>query len=273
VFKQKPAASIRYFAIAIVMAIAVAVAFSSTVNALAKSYNTDDSSIKVGMVVATIGESEGANDDNALVQKANQTNGDLAVGIVTDINASDISYADNNKGELLVASTGEVSAYVSDINGVPKAGDLLVPSQLEGILMRADKNTKGVIGVAVSNFPDDALSYPLKDGYSAKIAIISVNMDIHPVSAKPINAVQDLASRIVGHDVSLIQTLIAGAIFLMTIVVVGGMGYGAVVNYVSSIGRNPLGKKILRRGLIRVFALVLIVLAVGTAVSWVVLWL
>lgn len=244
-------------------------------HALTRSYLTEDDSIKTGMVVATVPRLSDETTADALVHKANQSNSDLAVGVVTDVDASDLSFANGQQGELLVANTGQVQAYVSDVNGVPKAGDLLVPSPLDGILMKAGEGNSGIMGALASDFPSDkATEYKLKDGKTAKIAIATINMDVRPVN-KPgfTNDLLKLISNLVGRDVTLVQVFAAAAILVLTLVVVGGMVYGAIANYLMSVGRNPLAKHILRKGFLQVMALIVVVMFVGLGCSWAVLWL
>lgn len=145
--------------------------------ALNRSYKTTDSTIKPGMVVALLTQDENQNTrqatkqntgqatsqntgqatkqpKNSLIQKASQAKAELTLGVVVPAGEGELTYTAGEDGELLVASSGRVAAYVSDLNGVPHTGDLLVPSPLAGILMRASNGAKGVVGVLSQKFPE-----------------------------------------------------------------------------------------------------------------------
>jgi uncharacterized protein YwbE len=248
---------------------------TGNVSALARSYLTTDSSIMVGMVVATESATDTSSTSDVAVRKANQKNAALTVGVVTDISANELSYANAQKGELLVTNTGQVQAYVSDVNGVPKPDDLLVPSPLDGILMKADSGTNGIVGSTIGSFPSSTADvYKLEGGTTARIAVIGVNLDIHPVN-KPntANGVQDFVSTFVGRQVGLVQLFVSGAILSLTLIVGGGMMYAAIANYLTGISRNPLARKMVFRGLLHVMSFVLIIFAVGITSGLGILWL
>ena len=244
--------------------------------ALTRSYQTKDTSIKIGMVVATVasGSTGGSSSQNVIVQKADQADANLAVGIVTNESTSELTYTAGQSGEIIVTNSGQVTAYVSDVNGTPKPGDLLAPSPLAGILMKATEGTNGIVAAMIGNFPSStADQYTLKSGKKTEIVAAPVDMDIHPVNQpSPTNGLQAFISHLIGHDTTSVQAFVSLAIVALTIIVAGSIIYGASANYLTSVGRNPLAAQRLRRVLMEVLGLALGVVLAGVVGCWAVLW-
>lgn len=252
-------------------------ALTPTAWALAKTYQTSDRTIKTGMVVAVTARQDASGGAKGQIVKADLSNANLAVGIVSNASTSDLTYESNqNKHDsVVVTDTGQLMAYVSDVNGRPQAGDLLAPSPLKGILMRATDGTKGIVASMLETYPTKkAENYKLMGGRTAKIVAVPVNLDIHAADKpEPSGSLQGFANRLTGHAITEAQLFATFAIVMLTLLISGSIVYGAVSNYLIAIGRNPLAGRQLRRGLIEVLGLSLAALAGGAITCWVILWL
>lgn len=261
----------------VVMLICLSLLGCGTVMALTRSYATKDNSIKTGMAVATFSQqtTPPLSSYDTLVEKASQTNANLGVGIVTGKSSGEVAYSAGKADEITVTDSGRVMAYVSDVNGEPKPGDLLAPSPLQGILMRAGDGAKGILGALIGDFPTKtAEQVKLKGGGTAKIAAAQVDLDIHPVDKLASdNGIQLFVERLTGRNVSTVQAFVAMAIVTLVLVIAGSIVYVAGASYLTALGRNPLAGTQLRRGFVRVLGLALLTVVMGVVGCWAVLWL
>jgi hypothetical protein len=146
--------------------------------------------------------------------------------------------------------------------------------------MRVIDGSKGVLGVAMADFPSasaESVSFTEGGGQSsAKVAQLQINMDVKFTSSTP-NAGKSVLQRfgesIVHHEVSSAQVLVALIILSLLIVVEGGIIYGAISSSIVSLGRNPLAKNTIMVGLGQITGLVAVVLGLGLAAVYLVLWL
>ncbi len=245
--------------------------------AATQGYNTQDKTITKGMAVA-VSNTTTADAKVIYVEKASVDHADKTLGVVVDPSSETVAVSTNGD-QVYVATTGVASVYVTDLNGTVHKGDLLTPSPLNGILMRAGDGSKGVLGVAQSDFDSKtAQSVSLKEevgSTKAKVGLVQINMDVKFTTNSP-NAgktlLQRLGEAIVHHEVSTVQVVIALIILTLLIVVEGGIVYGAVSSSITSLGRNPLAKNTIMTGLGEVTGLVAAVLALGVAAVYLVLW-
>jgi hypothetical protein len=246
----------------------------SSASAIARGYQTSDSGLQTGMVVAlSVDGSSGSS-----VERASQDSSNRVVGIVTTLNNSLVTVS-SSTAKVLVESEGQTDAYVSDINGKVNQGDLLILSPLKGILMKSGDAPATVIGIAA----DDAsatVPYSYQEEGQAKetqIAKIKINLNHQGGGNAGVlpsdSALARLGRSLVGKDVGEARVLIALILFIIVLIAEGGIIYGAVSSAITALGRNPLAGKIIRNELLRVVAIALIVLLVGLAAVYAVLWI
>lgn len=241
----------------------------------ARGYSTDDTALKTGMVVAITNEND---PNNPKVERASTDNASRAVGVVTTDGDSTITISSGTK-QVLVETDGEVHAYVSDINGAVKQGDLLEISPLKGILMKSDGVDGVVLGIALEDAKlneDDSYTVELDgDKETALIDRVRISLDQKAISTAPQKAdssLERLGKSIVGKEVSEIRVVVALLIFIMVLIAEGGIIYGAVSSAITSLGRNPLARNIIRSEVVRVLAVALAVLIIGLIAIYMILW-
>lgn len=260
----------------VALVLLVVFAQAGLVFAVANGYNTEDLELKTGMVVAINAESPV---DNPKVERASTDNAVRTVGVVTseDISTVSISAGDKN---VLVETDGEIDAYVSDINGEVRQGDLLEVSPLKGILMKADYVDGIIIGIALedANLPENESYVRDLNGYDKKTTIITklrISLDqkaISTVTQEVDSSLERLGESIVGKQVSEIRVVIAILLFIMVLIAEGGIIYGAVSSAITSLGRNPLAKDVIRSEMLRVIIVAVSVLLIGLIAVYVILW-
>ena len=245
-------------------------AIASTIS---ESYSGNND-FKIGSIVSL------KRDDSKGVELSNVNNSDYLLGVVTEADEALLSF--NTAGDRVnVATIGEVLTYVSNINGDIKTGDFVVPSQVAGVGMRAEDNSGKVLGVASADFNDTspfAQSFKLNDlNKEAAIGPIPVRLLARDVSAtnnvKDKSALETLGEKLVGKPVSLIQVIVAVALFMMTLGVSGVILYGAIRGSFRSIGRNPLASKSVFSNLFQVIILSVSVMVIGLFAGYLILLL
>jgi hypothetical protein len=245
-------------------------------SAASQSYLTTDKSITKGYAVAVVSGSSQQGQQQTFVQKSSVSRAQQTLGVVVDLGDSLVTSVDKTS-QLYVADSGQAEVYVTDLNGTVKKGDLLAPSPLEGVLMRADNGTPGILGVALANFDgQSAQTVKVASGSisSAKVELLAINMDVRFATSSP--GVQEsflerLGQSIVHRQVNQLQAFVALAILILLIVVDGSIAYAAINSSILSIGRNPLAKRTVFRGLLQASGLVLMVLLAGLAAIYMVL--
>ena len=265
-----------YASLLVLAAFALSTPFAPIlIQALSRGYSTDDTTLRPGMVVALTDDNETA---NPKVEKSDTDNAERSVGVVTTDTDSSVTISSSTK-QVLVETNGEVDTYVSDLNGAIKQGDLLEVSPLKGILMKADRVDGVVIGIALEDArldEEDSYSVSLDgDKESALITRIKISLDQKAISNAPQKAdssLERLGKSIVGKEVSEIRVIIALLIFIMVLIAEGGIIYGAVSSAITSLGRNPLAKDVIRSEVFRVLLVALAVLIIGLVAIYMILW-
>jgi uncharacterized protein YycO len=251
-----------------------------TAFAATQGYATQDKTITKGMAVAVASsQAVAGTDSKTTVEKSSVGNASKTLGVVVDP-AKDAVAVSAEGGQVYVATTGSAMVYVTDLNGTVHKGDLLAPSPLEGVLMRGVDGTRGILGVAVTDFATKtAQSVTVKattGDAKAKVALQQINMDTKFTVNTPNNGkslLQRVGEAIVHHEVSTVQVLVALAILCLLLVVEGGVVYGAISSSIVSLGRNPLAKGTIMKGLGQITVLVTVILAIGVAAVYLVLWI
>ena len=245
--------------------------------AATQGYTTTDKTIVKGMAVA-VSSTQVSNgvDTGTTVEKSNINNASKTLGVVVDPSTDTVAVS-TAAGQVYVATTGTASVYVTDLNGTVHKGDLLAPSPLNGVLMRAVDGTRGILGVAVTDFSSKtAQSVTVEgDGSKAKVGLLQINMDTKFTTNSPDagkSLLQRIGEAIVGHEVSSLQVLVALVILCLLLVVEGGIIYGAVSSSIVSLGRNPLAKGTIMKGLGQITVLVTLILLIGLGAVYLVLW-
>lgn len=211
--------------------------------------------------------------------KALSTDSDGAMqGVVVAANDTVVSLGggSDNDFEVYVASTGKYDALVSTQNGSIEVGDVIGISALDGIGMKADTKQTVILGKALTAFDgvtnvNGTASLSTNNG-TKKVSIGFIQIDIS-ISHNPLAAsvegppvpsfLQNSGEFIAGKPVSTIRLYVGAGILFITLFMTSSLLYGGVRSSLVSIGRNPLAKKSILRGLVQVVVLGLIVFVIG----------
>ncbi len=236
---------------------------------VSQAYETDGS-VQKGMIVML-----DPKNSKKVLPLSNKTDNAMQ-GVAVASNDTIVSFAgDGTKAEVFIATNGKYDVLVSTQNGSIKAGDIISISALDGIGMKATAAESVVLGKALSNFAgQQALGTAnLKtNGGTQTVAIGTIQVDIgishNPlaisVTGPPVPAfLKKAGESISGKPVSTVRLYAALGVLFVTGFMTASLLYGGVRSSLNSIGRNPLAKKSILRGLIQVIVLGMIVFVIG----------
>ncbi|HSX46696.1 MAG TPA: hypothetical protein VLF87_01765 [Patescibacteria group bacterium] len=248
--------------------IAMSLSHSLSAQAVTEGYNAD-SVLQRGMIVAI------KKDDNTKVEPVSGDKADQMHGVI--VNANDAPVTLSNDGQrVFVATTGHYDVLVSTQMGTVASGDFITVSAIAGIGMKAGTADQYIIGRAIGNFDgskDVVSTTQLKDsdGATKQVSIGRVSVDIGVAKNPLLKAsepnvpqfLQKAAAAIAGKPVNAVRIYLGILIFLITTIIAASLLYGGVRSALISIGRNPLSKKTIIRGMIQVIITGMIVFLIG----------
>lgn len=244
---------------------------------VAQGYFSDDTNLKPGMAVQL---STSSTAEEPKVERATATEPKKIIGLATSPGDSFVVIG-RGQQQVYVQTTGEANAFVSNIGGEIKKGDVLTISPLKGVLMRTTDDSGNIIfATALEDFPvAEAQKYNIDGGDTdtkeSLVATITVNLDgrsfSHGEGANN-SALAKLGRTIVGREVGEVKVIIALIIFLIVLVAEAGIIYGSVSSGMTALGRNPMASKLIKKELMRVFVIATLILAVGLGSIYAVLW-
>lgn len=237
-------------------------------SSLAEGFTTS-SNPKTGMLVSTVADKPGE------LQLATVDNSDYLVGVVQTEGNGLISFTKDG-ANVSVATTGVVTAYVTDANGSVKKGDFIAASWLDGVGMRVNQGAnQKVLGTALEDFNDSAakefddVSTP---GGNRTVKVGSLAVRLFGTPSKQLSADQSgisgFAARLVGKQVAFIRVVVAFLVFTITLIVSGIFIRSSIKNSFISIGRNPMASKSIYRSLLQVSVISMAIILIGTAAAY-----
>lgn len=248
----------RVFAISALSALMLVSAhYPILAQAVTQGYGSDQT-LQRGMLVS-LKES-----DATKVEAVKQMAGDKMYGTVVDANDAPVTLSSDGK-KVFVATAGHFEVLVSTQNGEIKAGDFITVSAIDGIGMKASDKDGVVIGHALADFDGKAnaiSSAQVKDssGRTQSVNIGRVDTDItvgkNPnlkgTEANLPEVLQRASEAIAGKPVNPVRVYIGLFVFLISSIVSVILMLGGIRSAIISIGRNPLGKKAIIRGMFQV---------------------
>lgn len=236
---------------------------AQTVN---QGYNSDKP-LQKGMLVAT------KSDDQTKVEPVNKDSIERLKGVIVQQNDSPVTLAGAGQN-VFVATSGLYEALVSNENGEIKKGDYITISSFEGIAMKAGDSQAMVLGTADADFngKDGAIGSTEDPKTKQKVTFARIPVAIS-VNRNPMlkeeqgnsipKVLQKVSVTVAGKKVNTARIWLATAVFLGTAFVVGVMLYSGARSSLISVGRNPLSRTVIIRGLLQVVIVSLIVFITG----------
>jgi hypothetical protein len=215
---------------------------------------------------------EGSTDN---IQPISQKDMEKFLGVVVDANDAPVTISGTGD-KTFVATSGQYDMLVTSQNGAIAAGDYVTVSALDGIAMKVGPEQPYIVGRAIDAFDGKAKalgSAKVKDSAGGELSVnigrikVEVGIGKNPFEkSKETNVPEFLrkaAKAIAGKEVSAVRIYAGIMVFLITSIIASILLYGAVRSAVISIGRNPLSKKSIIRGMFQVALVSLIVFITG----------
>jgi hypothetical protein len=267
--KIKPFLSFKRVASILVLAglVMLNITGASMAQSVTQGYGTDET-LQRGMIVGL------KQDDPEKVEPLNVDQLDRILGIVVSANDSPITLSGEQE-KVFVATVGRYDVLVSDQEGTINPSDYITISSLNGIGMRATFEQSEVVGRAITGFNgSDSIvgTSELTDtkGNKRTVNIGRVELDI-AVSKNPLAKsaavtpewLGKIGQAIAGKSLSPARVYISAAIFVIGAFIAGAILYAGIRSSIIAIGRNPLSKKSILRGLLQVIFTSLIVFIIS----------
>lgn len=253
---------------------------SSTANAAANTQATNSSSVtgygaasplQIGTIVQLTGP--GMN----TVEPVSQQNATHIYGVTVDPNGLPFTVSSTGlTNETYVATAGTYNVIVSTQAGAIKVGDFIALSAIDGVGMDAGTVKTTVLGRAVEGFNGSAnvigtqtLKTSAGSSDTVSLGVIPVAIQIEQNPTKPstvVNlpkALQRVGQAIAEKPISATRTYLSIAILTVSIIMAIVILQAGVKGGLISIGRNPLSKGHIFRGLFSVILTSIIVLIIG----------
>lgn len=203
----------------------------------------------------------------------------FGVAVVSDTALLSIS---GGTGEIQVASSGLAPVLVSTEGGAIKRGDHLGVSTIAGVARKATSGSR-TIGTAADDFDGSAAGVDKRKlettTGSKEVSVGQIPVDIGIGNYQPNGLdtgsvvptwLQTLSNTVAGKVVSPIRAVVATTILITAIISVSVLLYGAVRTSIISIGRNPLAKNSVFKGLAQVIIIVVVILGIAAVISYLV---
>jgi hypothetical protein len=241
--------------------------------AVTRAY-TADKTLQRGMIVRITDKDK--NKVEALTFKV----ADKMLGVVVAANDAPVTLTsgDTTHQQVFVASNGRYNVLVSDQGGKIALNDYLTISSLEGIAMKADLSQTIVVGKALATFDGNSklsstVTVKNSAGREVKVGIgvipVEINISHNPLQDTAATLIPGLkylsagARVISARDVSPIRLYVSVFLLLVISAVAGGILFSGVRSAVMSIGRNPLAKQSILKGLSQIILISVIVFIIG----------
>ena len=253
------------------------VAATSNSQAVAQGY-LSSSPLQPGMIVRL--DSNNPNHVTAVDLK----NINKMLGVVVSANDAAITLGQSSgSNQAYVTNFGLQNVLVTNQNGAIKVGDYVTISDIAGIGMKADANEPTTLGQAAGNFDgihnvESTSVLKLSNGQTINVNIGLIPVDIsianNPLSQGPKGIprfLENITKFATNKSVSATRVylgmliIIAGIILSITVI------YAGIRNSMISMGRNPLAKKAITSGLVRLVLGAIIIFAISLGAAYAVL--
>jgi len=234
---------------------------------LTQGYGTDEP-LQKGMIVRL------KEDDVSKVAALSFEEMEKMFGVVVDSNDSPVTLSSEEE-KTFIATVGRYETLVSNQNGEISPGDYITISSVRGVGMKAGNKEPVIVGRAIDGYNGSEKtvgSTEIKNGDATKkVNLARIQVDIG-VSRNPLLKAEEpnlpellrrATESLAGKPVSPAKAYISVIIFILSTVIAGSLMYGGVRSAITSIGRNPLSKKSIIRGMAQVIVTGLIIFISG----------
>jgi hypothetical protein len=166
-----------------------------------------------------------------------------------------------------VTTSGKAFVLVSSINGNIKKNDFLTTSTIPGVAQKADKNGM-ILGTALQDYSSSD-----KKATGKILATINPHFNSSLVNVKTsvVQVWEDISDPGMLTQMTTLRYVLATAIVLLSFAI-GFVYFGKIsTSGVEALGRNPLASKIIQANLILNLVVMIVVIAAGLGLGWMIL--
>lgn len=187
------------------------------------------------------------------VESANVDNGSRLLGVAL-ANKDSLIAVDAAAGTIQVATSGNVSVLVSDLNGAVNVGDQVAVSPFNGIGMKALPGSR-VIGLAQTSFNGRSPGATTeqvtdKSGHTSPVQVgyvqVSIAIGTNTADAN-LSSLQRLVKAITGRTVSTFRAVTSLVVATVAMVTLVTLIYASIHSGIIAVGRNPMAKQAIFR--------------------------
>jgi hypothetical protein len=219
--------------------------------------------------------------NSSVVVPANTDNGSRLVGVALKSSDSLLAVNPGDQGTVQVATSGTVSALVSDLSGDIKVGDQISASPFSGIGSKAPAGSR-IIGLAQSTLTDHTkgvkqVTVTTQSGNTRQIYVgfIKINIGIGTATTAggqaEVNTLQKLGRSLTGHTISTTRVVISMVIAALAMAAIITLIYASIFSGIISVGRNPLAKNSILRSVTIVLGMSIVMGLVATLTLFLIL--
>lgn len=230
-----------------------------------------DSALQNGTIVQLTGGG------TAKVSPASSKNPNQMYGVTVDPHNLTLTISNSAiANQVYVATSGTYEVLVSNQAGAVKAGDYITISAIDGVGMDAGTDGTTVFGRAAAGFDgkNNAVgtsTLKLSNGASQTVGLgiipVAINIQRNPneksTKANLPKALQRIGQAVAEKPIGPLRIYLSLIITGLSIIVAIVTLYSGIRNSIISIGRNPLGKKAIFRGLLEIILTAFIILIIG----------
>jgi hypothetical protein len=197
-------------------------------------------------------------------------------GVVTTPGASAISLSGTTSQQVFVTNSGNYGVLVSSENGAINIGDFITVSSLDGIGMKATSADQYVIGKALASYNpviDSIGSATLVNSAGTKSTVqlgrimVAVGVSHNPLQTPSHTDLPSFlvtaGNKIANKPISNLRIIMAFMLLLICCAITASLLYAGVRSAFTAIGRNPLSRPSIYRGLLQVILTSVTVFIIG----------
>jgi hypothetical protein len=249
----------KLFGLIIAAALAVFTASSAFADAIVRSFDAVGS-IQPGWVVAL------SKTDDTTVELAPASDPERIYGVVIDPSSAPLT-VQKQAQQVFAANSGDYPALVSTQNGNIHSGDYLTLSKTDGIAAKAESDDRYIVGRALEDFSGGGATIVYaNDGSALGRIMVQVTPGKNPLLKEEATVPQPLlkvGESISGKQVSAVRIYASIAVFVVAALIAAVLMWGGIRSAMVAIGRNPLSRHSIMRGLIQVILAAASVLIIG----------
>lgn len=215
--------------------------------------------------------------DGTKVQAVTQQDAGEVFGVVVSSSDAAVSLSNTSAAqETFVANSGQYEVLVSNQNGQIKEGDYVAVSALGGVGMKATSDQQYVLGKALTTFDGvmniEGNSTLKTSNGDQQVTLGRVTIEVsvahNPHYSKEDEAgvpqvLSNLVQIVTDKPVTAFRIYASLTVVVVTIIIAGIVLFSGVRTGMTAVGRNPLAKKSISRGLLQVTLMALIVFVIG----------